>query len=1162
MTFYDGSTEIGKEGFTVTTGLASFPTPESKTGYVFEHWKDEQDNKVTSIPANTPGDKKFYALWTSIQYTLTYDLNGGSYAGTNPVSYTYTTQPSLLTEQDVSYTGYKFLHWILNGSPITGTPVSGGSESDGGRKMDFTVSAEWELIDYKIVFYETGGTKVDSRKYNVEDGISEDEMPTTEWVGHKFLGWFIGDKRITEIKPGSEPLELYARWELLVYSIRYELNGGTNPENAQSSYTYDDHVVLLDASKEHYEFDGWFTDRELTNPISKIPNHTTGDKTFYAKWSPIEYTLTLDPNGGRISQTTQEYEYGEVTEFARKPYRDKYDFAGWYYDKECTRPYGEKITADKSGDHTIYAKWTLAKYAIELDCYYGKFQTGTNVPAFYTYGSTVEKLPTPVRDGFTFGGWYADDLLTNPVSTPVIKATDSGNKKFYATWDRGYQLIVSQPSNGQITVKRNGAAVSAGSMVGKGETLEVSAEPTTSGYALKNLTIDGVAYTSSPQTVVMPEKDLKISAEFTTSSLPSAPAPKIVTDPINTDKVAFGTTVKVKLEKSDASTSLYYALNEHVSREYTGEFLVDGNSADTDTVVIRAIARKSGYSDGITTRKIVFDGRVVLTFDLPNGVKATNPTGGEVVSAIVKGGTFEFKLDVNKDYFASLDSMKVLANDSIIQPNASGLYVLSNQTSDVTVKVTGLTVNECTVTLLQTTNGQIAFTDAAGEDSLKVSCGDTVSITATADEDFKFLEWNDGNQSNPRTLVVSKDVTLSAKFISDYKAYAMILPDVEGVTVKPFSGYSTEVKKGEAFKFYLSLSKGYHEGKNLIVKANGETLVKNKGGYAIYKIDKNIRISVEGIERDTTVLKLTDHVSALDLKTLKDATTQSLFDEDRILLYAETLAGQVFSKWNDGKVDNPRVTTVIEAAQLLPLYNKAEEETYAKIHLQQTAGAGIAMLNANVDAVHEGEDVQLKVVLLPAYSQSQVTLTANDKAIEPEASLRSSSETRTLIYTLPNVKESTEVKLSGLVLNTYKLTTAQTEGGSVSVSATTVKHGTTVQLEATPLSGKIFVKWWDGNTVNPYPYSVTSDTEVKAFFMGETSTVANEEIEMDQTQLKVSGSTLYIETAENSALYIWDYKGALLYNRHVPAGIYSCPLPAGVYLVKVGEGEPQRVVVR
>lgn len=1153
---------IAKEGLP----SAQFP-PYSKEGYIFEGWFKEGDNShstpVTSIPIGTARDTKLHAYITPIRYSLTYDLKGGTYSGNKQVTYTFSEKVKLPTDKDVSYVGHAFKGWFLladcSGSELSEAPITGGTSSNGGRNVAFTAYAKWEKINYTIVFKTDGGTPVDNASYNVTDGIPADKMPPTSKDGYKFLGWYKDDTKIDKIDPGHEELELTAKWELIPYSITYNLNGGTNPTDVVFSYTYEETVVLPRPTRNNYKFSNWYENSNFTgNPVTEIANHTTGPKIFYARWEPEKYTISFNANGGS-EIADQTYTYGEETAFARKTRKTNYTFAGWYKDVALTDFFGDNISATSSGSFTLYAKWVPAVYTIEYDCYYGT--NPSNVTASYTINDEVV-LPTPTRENFTFAGWYDNDYLKGEVQTKITKGS-SGNKKFYATWTRANAVSFTQPQNGKIVVMQGDKELKTGDRIGASISLTVTATTTVAGYRLQNLLIGGTSYTSSPQTISMPSAGgLVISATFTeNSAVASAPAPKIILSPAGMDKFPKGENVKVQLEKTDEATTLYYRLDGSPEKAYSGEFLVESAK---DTVLLEAIAKKDGYRDGVTTRYIIFDnGKITLTFDLPLGVKATNPTGGDVVTATTTGGSFEFKLTVDKDYYTNLDSMVVSANDSTITGNASGLYTLTNCSSDITVTVSGLKAKTCTVTLQQTENGQIKFTDGADETTSEVEYGSSVSITAVADEDFKFLQWNTGSQSNPLNLTVSRDTTISARFISDYKSYMMTLPQMEGVTVKPFSGYSTEVKKDGTFKFYLVLAKGYREG-NLVVRANGEELTKNKGGYAIYHINKNISISVDGIVRDSIKLTLPDHVTAKVVETMSDVAGQGLFEETMLLLQAKAPEGKIFSKWTDGKTDNPRMATAVDAAQLIPLFTDKEDAAYAKVILQQSPGAGITGANSNMDAVKRGDVVQLKVVLLPAYSQSEVVLTADDKVLTPETSLRAASETKTYVYNLPVEKDGITVKVSGLKLNNYEVTVSQTNGGMVSaVPVGKVTHGDKVQLKAEAASGMLFVKWWDGNTLNPYPYTVTSDTEVKACFVGTESTVDNEFIRKDdEVSVSVTGRVLSVTVAEKSELYIWDYKGSLFRNQAIPVGEYEMSLPSGVYLVKVGDMGTRKIIIR
>ena len=80
------------------------------------------------------------------------------------------------------------------------------------------------------------------------------------------------------------------------------------------------------------------------------------------------------------------------------------------------------------------------------------------------------------------------------------------------------------------------------------------------------------------------------------------------------------------------------------------------------------------------------------------------------------------------------------------------------------------------------------------QNSRNVNHGDPVSVTAMADENYKFQSWTDGETANPRTFMAESDVTLQARFVKDSAGFSVILPELEGVTVKPLTGYSTEVK--------------------------------------------------------------------------------------------------------------------------------------------------------------------------------------------------------------------------------------------------------------------------------------------------------------------------------------------------------------------------------
>ncbi len=122
-------------------------------------------------------------------------------------------------------------------------------------------------------------------------------------TGYDFIGWYT-DKALTEkvedVATGSYGAKkFYAKWTPTVYAIEYELNGGENNSANLTSYTIEiEDVVLQSPSKTNYDFFGWYADETLTEKVEKISVGSYGNRKFYAKWTPIVYTIEYELNGG------------------------------------------------------------------------------------------------------------------------------------------------------------------------------------------------------------------------------------------------------------------------------------------------------------------------------------------------------------------------------------------------------------------------------------------------------------------------------------------------------------------------------------------------------------------------------------------------------------------------------------------------------------------------------------------------------------------------------------------------------------------------------------------------------------------------------------------------------------------------------------------------
>lgn len=120
------------------------------------------------------------------------------------------------------------------------------------------------------------------------------------------------------------------------------------------------------------------------------------------KESPVKVTVKL--NGGEGENELTADEDGKLTPPA-DPTREGYIFGGWYADEALTIPWD--FDGKVVNTLVLYAKWIEAvKVTLNTD------SGGQNVSVAKNQPMNVPA--NPIREGYTFGGWYTDPGLTTP----------------------------------------------------------------------------------------------------------------------------------------------------------------------------------------------------------------------------------------------------------------------------------------------------------------------------------------------------------------------------------------------------------------------------------------------------------------------------------------------------------------------------------------------------------------------------------------------------------------------------------------------------------------------------------------------------------------------------------------------------------------------------
>ncbi len=162
-----------------------------------------------------------------------------------------------------------------------------------------------------------------------------------------------------------------------------------------------DGSLIQDVSKEGYTFDGWFLEDTFE---TEFTGEVKQSLKLYAKFTIKSVTLTFDTDGGSLVDSITQ-NYGTEVTAPTVPIREGYTFVEWTPAIPLTMP---------AENQTFTAVWEANEYTVT-------FVTDGDPVAAITqdFGSEVT-LPTPVKVGHNFNGWYSDSDLTTLVESLVM----------------------------------------------------------------------------------------------------------------------------------------------------------------------------------------------------------------------------------------------------------------------------------------------------------------------------------------------------------------------------------------------------------------------------------------------------------------------------------------------------------------------------------------------------------------------------------------------------------------------------------------------------------------------------------------------------------------------------------------------------------------------
>ena len=394
----------------------------AKEGYSFIGWTGSNGDTPqldVSIQQGSTGDKSFTANYTPVNYSITYELNGGQPAGENPETYDITS--ATITLHNPTKDGYAFIGWTgSNGDELqlTATIETG---SIGDKKF----VANYTAVDYTISYILGADNVVNNNPtgYNTASETFALIEPTRE--GYTFTGWTgtgldAASMTLTIPQGSTGNREYTANWSINSYRLDLIAGTGIATVDGAGIKEYNSIVTASCTMLAGYEFDSWTGD--FTIETFSMP---ADNATMTASAKLITYTIVYDFNGGNEVANPENFDVTSATIDIVNPSRTGYSFAGWTGTGLDAASMTLTIPQGSTNNRTYTANWNINSYRLDLIA--GTGVATVEGAGMKEYNSEVIATCT-FNLGYEFDSW-SGDFTTEIFNMPANNATMTANAK-------------------------------------------------------------------------------------------------------------------------------------------------------------------------------------------------------------------------------------------------------------------------------------------------------------------------------------------------------------------------------------------------------------------------------------------------------------------------------------------------------------------------------------------------------------------------------------------------------------------------------------------------------------------------------------------------------------------------------------------------------------
>ena len=305
---------------------------------------------------------------------------------------------------------------------------------------------------------------------------------------------------------------------------------------------------------------------------------------------------------------------------------------------------------------------------------------------------------------------------------------------------------------------------------------------------------------------------------------------------------------------------------------------------------------------------------------------------------------------------------------------------------------------------------------------------ETITLTATPNAGYYFVQWSDGNKDNPREITVTDNAAYTAEFA--LKQFT-VSTDAENGTVTGAGTYAYGTK--------ATLTATPNDGYYFVQWSDG-----NKDNPREVTVNQDSTFTAEFALKQFTVSTDAENGTVTGAGTYAYGT--------KATLTATPNDGYYFVQWSDGNKDNPREVTVNQDSTFTAEFALKQFTVSTDAENGTVTGAGTYAYGTKATLTATPNDGYYFVQWSDGNKDNPREVTVNQDS------------TFTAEFALKQFTVSTDA-----------------ENGTVTGSGT-YADGTKATLTATPNAGYYFVQWSDGNKDNPREITVTDNAAYTAEF--------------------------------------------------------------------------------